>query len=599
MHILLSVLTEGDLHPKLQRAYIGFVQWVMRVASDEAVIPLTEPLLSSLLTVLQQSETPVDLRQFLYVCIGLIAHRNPALIRQRIDILRFLFEAAAHEHPSLKVSITECLSMVFPAVQNPSADVAQVLLFLIQQAVDTAPAVAVKFIFAFPFSRVEARGACLQVLTQNGLSSDLRQSARYALDPYYFKMTTQIGRNPLSLEFYDFPRFEDAVSGLVDLPGIDIVETMRYLRVVWLHEALGGTFHFDDEGWRDRLDAAVELDDTIRSLCKPVLQKWARDRHPGLEKYFQYLRHVMTTGNEEQIGVAVSQLFELVALGGRDISAALADDVNAIKDLVFSTTEVLREKAAHLLGVIDINPTTVESLVRRLLKLAEGSIERQHGALLAVSCILARLAMHGNQSAVSLGFQTEFASHLAQTIISPNTTMILLEASMQSLSKLCISGAGSTIDASLLDQVITRLQALSKITRHGNVQDRAVLTLGYVSFALSIPEDEVTLTKILEALYKVYEQKQVELLFSAGQALSCVAARWESKGMTPFRDAEFEPHPTSLHGVLDRVLNTILEGVRSPKHPLRKVCRLPELSNCRLRVFGFSVFFNSVSPQIS
>lgn len=543
----------------------------MRIASDEVVIPLTQPLLSSILSVLEESETPIDLRQFLYVCIGLIAHRNPALIQNRIEILRFLFDAAAHEPPKVTVSITECLSMIFPAVQNPSANVGQVLLFLIQQAVQTAPAVAVKFAFAFPFLMVEARGVVLQVLAQNGLSSDLRQSARYAFDPYYFKMTTQISRNPLPPEFYNFPTFEDAVAGLVALPGIDIVETMRYLRVIWLHEALGETFHFDDEGWRDGLDTAVEVDDMVRSTCKSVLQQWTRERHAGLEAYFQYLRHVMTAGNDEQIGVAVSQLLELVTLGGKDISAALATDVTAIKQLVFSRNETLREKAAHLLGLVAANPAAVESMVRGMLKLAEGSIERQHGAVLAIAAILARLTMQGNQAAIPLELQTKFASDLAQTIISPNTTVILLEASMQSLSQLCIFGAGSLVEASLRDQVISRLQALSKITRHGNVQDRAVLTLGYVSFALSIPEDEAAVTRILDALYNVHEQKQVELLFSAGQALSCVAARWESKAMTPFRDAEFEPHLAPLPGVLERVLNTTLEGVRSPKHPLRKV----------------------------
>jgi proteasome component ECM29 len=581
------MLTRGDLHPKLQRAHVGFVQWVMRTASDQVVIPLTEPLLSSLLSVLEQAETPPELRQFLYVCIGLIAHRNPTLIQKRVDILRFLFDAATHENPNVKVSITECLSMVFPAVQNPSADVAQVLLFLIQQAVQTAPAVAVKFAFAFPFSMVEARGVCLQVLAQNGLSSDLRQSARYALDPYYFKMTTQISRNPLPPEFYNFPKFEDAVSGLVGLTGIDVVETMRYLRLLWLHDALGETFHFDDEGWRDRLDTSLEVDETVRDVCKPVLQTWIRERHPGLERYFQYLRHVMATGNDDQIGVSVSQLLELVTLGGKDISTALSADVSAIKDLVFSRNEALREKAARLIGLVGVDVTTAEPLIRGLLRLGEGSIDRQHGAILAVAAILARLTVQGNQSVVPLELQTKFASDLAQMIISPNTTMILLEASMQSLAQLCIFGADDVVESSLRDQAISRLQALSKISRHGNVQDRAVLTLGYISFALTSPEDDAAVTKILDALFNVHEQKQVELLFSAGQALSCVAARWESKAMTLFRDAEFENHLSPLPGVLERVLNSILDGVRSPKHPLRKVYLAFESPNSRPQAFGY------------
>src|SRR5437667_223605 len=72
--------------------------------------------------------------------------------------------------------------------------------------------------------------------------------------------------------------------------------------------------------------------------------------------------------------------------------------------------------------------------------------------------------------------------------------------------------------------IIEPLQTLSKSTRHGSLQDRAVLTLGYLSFSFTMPDDEAAITKILDALYIVHEQKQVELLFSAGQALSCVAA---------------------------------------------------------------------------
>src|SRR5947207_4288141 len=268
------MLIPGDSHPKLQRAQIGFVQWVVRMASDNIVLPITEPLLTSLLSALEQAEIQTDLRQFFYICIGLIAYRNPTLIQQRIDILPFLFEAATRELSSVKVSITECLSMVFPAVQNPPPEFEQILLSLVQNAVLNAPGVATKFAFAFPFSMVAARGVSLRVLNQFGLSSDLKQSARYALDPYYFKLTTQISRTVLPSEFYAFPAFDEAVAGLVGLYGIEVAETLRFLRTVWLHEALRDTFKFDEEEWRDRLDTAVEVDDVVRKSVKSVLRKW-------------------------------------------------------------------------------------------------------------------------------------------------------------------------------------------------------------------------------------------------------------------------------------------------------------------------------------
>ena len=91
-----------------------------------------------------------------------------------------------------------------PSVQNPPPEIEQQLLSLIQNAVQNAPAVATKFVFAFPFAMVAAKEVSLRVLNQFGLSSDLKQSAQYALDPYYFKLTTQVSRTVLPLEFYAF-----------------------------------------------------------------------------------------------------------------------------------------------------------------------------------------------------------------------------------------------------------------------------------------------------------------------------------------------------------------------------------------------------------
>ena len=468
--------------------------------------------------------------------------------------------------------------MVFPAIQNPPPEIANALLFLIQEAVKRAPSVAVKFAFAFPFANVPTKGVALAVLGQNQLTTDLQLTARYVLDPYYFRVTTQVSRTTLPDEFYAFPAFSEAMEGLVSLEGLDVIETLRYLRVIMLHEILSVNFKFDNESWRDRLDTAVGVDETVRSRIRQVLHEWTMGRHAALEKYFDYLRRVLSSGNDEQIAVAATYLLELVSLGGKEISGELAQDVNGIKELIFSRNELLREKSARLLGMVSGSLSNIESLIRSLLRFSEGSVEKQHGAILAVASIIARRAMKGDLTAIPKEILNKFATDLSQIIISPTTNTILLEAGLQGLSDLCIFGAGELISSSDRDQISTRLQSLSKTTRHGSLQDRSILTLGYLSFALNFPEDEQAINIILEALYAVHEQKQVELLFSAGQALSCVVARWDSKAMTPFRDAEVQFSMSHIPALLERVLSDILEGVRSPKHPLRKAASIWLLS---------------------
>jgi len=138
-----SILSDTEnLNPKLRRAHISFVRQVMDRGPDATVLPITGPLLSTLISTLQTAKSDPDLRGSFYLCIGFIAHRNSSLIQQRIDTLQFLFDAAANEPAMIRVSVTECLSMVFPAVQNPPPEIANALLFLVQQAAERAPAVA-------------------------------------------------------------------------------------------------------------------------------------------------------------------------------------------------------------------------------------------------------------------------------------------------------------------------------------------------------------------------------------------------------------------------------------------------------------------------
>jgi len=551
----------------------------MRTASDIVVLPITEPLLTHLISALEKEDTPTELRQFFYICIGLIAQRNPKLILQHISILEFLFQAASREPASIKVSITECLSMVFPAVQNPLPEIADHLLLLVQQLVEQIPDVAVKFTFAFPFANVAAREVCLKVLSKFSIAPDLRQSARYGLDPYYFKLTTQISRNTLPPEFYNFPTLQDATMGLSHWQGLNITETLRYLRMVLLHEALGNSIKWDEEGWRDRLDTSVEVDETVRNTIKTTLQKWLGERHPGLETYFRYLKESLKTQNDEILATSTTMLLELVSLGGRQISTALAEDSNLIRELVFSGNELLREKAAHLLGLISIDFPNIEGTIRVLLNLAEGKADKLHGAILAVGSILSRLAIHGRLSTVDSAILDRFATQVSEAIVATNSNTIVLEAGLQALSEMCIFNAGTIFQESQRAQILVRLQALSKTTRHGNIQDRAVLAMGYMSFSLKLPDEINSIREILDALYAVHEQKQVELLFSAGQAISNVAARWNSKAMTPFRDADVEMGQEPIPGVIDQVLSSVLEDVRSPKHSLRKVSLIYFMAN--------------------
>ena len=283
------------------------------------------------------------------------------------------------------------------------------------------------------------------------------------------------------------------------------------------------------------------------------------------------MREILTYGNDEQITLALTFLIELVSLGGKDISTALLSDTTVIRDLVFAQTEQLREKAACLFGTIASESPSPESAIRFLLRFGEGSVEKQHGGVSAVGTLLARLAIQGRLFVLSRETLDKFGNDLATIIVSPNSNTMLLEASLHSLSEICIFGGGLIFSVSHRDRIIARLKALSKSTRNGRLQDQAVLSLGYISFSLTLPDDAPIFDRILEALYNVHEQKQIELLFSAGQALSCVGARWTSKAMIRFRHAGIELLQEPLRGILDHILNRILEDVNSPKHPLRKV----------------------------
>jgi hypothetical protein len=153
--------------------------------------------------------------------------------------------------------------------------------------------------------------------------------------------------------------------------GIDVIELLRYLRMVWLHEVLHDSVKFDDEGWRDRLDNLIEVDESVRTKMHSVLQKWSVDRHYGLELYVMYLRRILFSGIDDPVAVSVTMVLELASLIGKDFSLSLVSDISTMSRPVILSQRHCADEASRLLGIISGHSPDVEPLLRSLLPTLE------------------------------------------------------------------------------------------------------------------------------------------------------------------------------------------------------------------------------------
>lgn len=365
---------------------------------------------------------------------------------------------------------------------------------------------------------------------------------------------------------------------------------LAFVRRVAFMEALDGEEILVDEDWERKLDTAVERDDKVREKLRVYFRRLSKEKPGILEQFMRVAWEGMVyegTGVEGVRDVWV----ELVGVVPNFMLEEFSSKVGELRRCALTGMKSEgRATAARALGLLGSHPTVDQSVLKVLLsEMADGAeswekaggqeLNRVHGGILVLGYLLARLSLRGRLDVLDPETITRCIDIIIAALLEARDQMVL-DAAITSFSEICIFGvlSGNRLEKSKSDNIIERLGELGK-----KGKEKAILTLGYFSIIfhdIEVAESsdgegkgDNTVQNILETLFSLHENRQIEVNFATGEAVASVAGGWESKGVKAKVDLDgFQD--SIVHGKyttrLKRIVARVLSFVKETKPALRK-----------------------------
>ncbi|KAK9386524.1 proteasome stabiliser-domain-containing protein [Lipomyces mesembrius] len=591
--------------PKLRMAAIEFVHWTAKIASTDVLVPIAADIAKNLQSWIQTSGWPIarttnvqerTLRGFAYEAIGSLAKRVPDIISHNLDVIVFLFSSLKDEHPDMRNSVHASLSSLIPVLNEFDQDTLQNLRELLLKQMNLGPEypncqyLALRYcVSALPFSDPSARYICILGLNPAN-RADIVAEAKKGMHPYWFRKIHRpeykIGAEDFNSPEYAFPEFADMISFLIDSwsakldPGAafvrdlqpqELISSLKFLRQTLVMKAFESNSKISiiDEGWDFKLDEAVALDDGARTNVIELLAQWW-DKDSPLFKFMNLAYDGFATQRPGMLPAGEIWL-ELLSLGSVELvgwwSLMAVIGYPLLESLLFSHNTETRFLTAHALGILASanSDKDVEEMVRKLVHDSSAdaaSFPQAHGSIVSLGYILSRLNLRGHLSAIPGQLIEDFFQILVTTLEQPTLTP-LRDAAIAATSQL---GAYEVLATCSSDRIARTGELLLQIVKQTN-SERALLAFGNLSLSLSGTEARL---KAADSIYALHDSKQIEFLFSSGEALSVVAAGWGSTVLKRSLDIQGLQLVFDRPSILDGVLDKVLELCKSTKPSLKK-----------------------------
>ncbi|CAI2172736.1 418_t:CDS:10 [Funneliformis geosporum] len=370
---------------------------------------------------------------------------------------------------------------------------------------------------------------------------------------------------------------------------INILRFLRHLMIVNADpKALIDEFanEFDDE--------PTLFDSDTRTRVKSWLkEQWIADHETSDQMELEEYKHSGTLNvylglienglsNEGQIdpllqSTASSCLLELISLGPSSLSRSYESRVSWLKDFLKVIKLEVRNAMAHILGIVSTSEmdspercAAIHDLIKELFTIARDqsrqiSVEYHHGSILSLGYIIGRLTYRypkAYKSMIPSNLLSE-AIELISKDLDSSTNLYIIGASkalgeagrytsLQDSINVNNKGKRKMDDASPSPDIVEKLINVVKTTKDVKVKETSIITLGHI--ALGEPNYA---EKILSLFYDLATiiNKQVEVHFTIGESITCIAAGWESNSMGQYLDiADASPS-------LNTIDNSIMEGI--------------------------------------
>ncbi|KAK8218585.1 proteasome stabiliser-domain-containing protein [Phyllosticta capitalensis] len=572
----------------------------------------------------------IALRGVVYEVIGLLAKAAPeeTILEPNLNLLRWLFRSLREDSSGrdTAVSIDEGLSSVLGALSTSNNAVVHESLrgLLLEQMEDTdkdeeqskirrsTRYAAVRFANrCLPYSDVVARW--IDILAVSGPSSEgqeVREEGIRGLDPHWSRLLYSSLDRPN--DDFAFPEFKKLSIYLLSLPDEPTpngpgrprhqvlkfkqqyahayAPSFSYLRRILINEALR-TQNYDlpvDADWERKLDTAVSADMRAREAVKSYLMRATEEQGQLLHAVLALMCggfEGLTWEGGVGLGECGEKFVELCSLshdGLLDMSGA-APAFRALEPCILSNHEPTRNVAAHAYGILAthsaVTASDAEASLNFLLEKvapwreAVGSqVNQAAGGLLAVAYYCSRLVARRRRGSASQENLVTLSTYLID-ILKESTDKTLRESTYLALSQLALFYVikPENIPAFVVAKAnfTTIVDEVMKSAKAGG--ERAILALGHFSMVPDEKDDDPNLKYIEDQIFELHEVRQAESQFAIGEAVSCLAASWDSSVLAPKVDidASFPRGPSRLN-TLPRILDSVLANCRKTKPALKK-----------------------------
>jgi len=378
----------------------------------------------------------------------------------------------------------------------------------------------------------------------------------------------------------------DAVSVFGNFPGSKIYAfsfAINYCRRMLLMAALEKTDNpiTVDADWERQLDVLFRSDKLSRKAMKEHVTSMNED---ALFIYLTAAFEGMLRNDGSGLGECGKCFVEVASIAPSSIIAKLAGRAAELLPSIRSNNVATRFLATQAFGILAPHPASPAKPVQGFMKLLTHDIKpwstavgadanKVHGSILALGSILSRSAYYGRLDGIDGidGISVEEIIILLLSILTEAKDVSTKEAVLHAVGQLSASGV---LSAALIEKstgTAAIIEILKTEAKKGN--EKAISTLGRLGliFDEDLPESESPLTSITSNLYGLFELKQAETHFTVGEALSCVAAGWDSDILQLSLDVDASYSGRSKrHQTLEAMLQKLLQDCKTTKPSLKK-----------------------------
>ncbi|ODV98410.1 hypothetical protein PACTADRAFT_185071 [Pachysolen tannophilus NRRL Y-2460] len=434
--------------------------------------------------------------------------------------------------------------------------------------------IAIKYVnCCFSFEDPDARIMCILGTSLNNRTNVIEEALK-GLHPYWFSILQSSNSNEFKptadLLGYNrnvkFPKFANMVSSLSKVVDSSkngkksslrfaMTNAIKFTLQTLVMESIEGkqTVVITDREWDVRLEKSLEYDENVLKLVTEKLTKLSlkvEEENVELDFENNIIRNSLDSFLQiilnEFIGNSINKNDPKVLFGktfNRILSLSSSATVfklipaisNLFKLLKDSSTSVSESLIRYISQAIGIIASHEENSVDSILKLIDdinGASMDMEVKTLALGYLISRLCLRGRCSVLSQTIYENLLEEILNGLKSSNTRVI--NFSMEAISQLAIFGALGP-EVVLTDSVQSyRAKFIEEIRpKVKKCNEKATITWAHLSLTVEDPEnsefDEMGFSDFEKSVYDTHVSKQIEYLFTSGEAITIVASGWNSK----------------------------------------------------------------------